>query len=333
MENFTQCLHRIRLRPYEPTEAPVDLEDVSSDNFVADPVLGKYRQEPETFDHEIPKLLEHTFISDVPEQIEQEESQHPVTTTLNYQIAVPAVAAPRPVPPPAVHLPPVVHPPPAVAPPRQPPEPEELLDFPEPPEMFLESDSDFEIEAHENQDPAEVKPMDNTGGMQEEGTEFPFADFPEPFEHHGQPPMINQQISPRIRHESTLETPISQKNLNSRVTFHPDSTKIPKLAVTQSKRKTVNISLGDGGIFIPVSNLSKEQKRRKIIESSKDSTRRLAYQQGLSRATKLDVKRSQEVIESEQDTSSTSSSTQLTTKTSAKTQSYHHINSRHRCII
>ena len=285
--------------------------------------MGKYRQEPEMFDHEIPKLLEHTFISDVPEQIEQEESQQPVTTTLNYQIAVPAVAAPRPVPPPAVPLPPVVHPPPAVAPPRQPPEPEELLDFPEPPEIFLESDSDFEIEAHENQDPAEeVKPMDNTGGMPEEGTEFPFADFPEPFEHHGQPPIINQQISPRIRHESTLETPISQKNLNRRVTFHPDSTKIPKPAVTQSKRKTVNISLGDGGIFIPVSNLSKEQKRQKIIKSSRDSTRRLAYQQGPSRATKLDVKRSQEIIESEQDTPSTSSSTQLT-KTSTKTQLSH----------
>ena len=133
--------------------------------------------------------------------------------------------------------------------------------------------------------------------------------------------MINQQISPRIRHESTLETPISKKNVNRRVTFHPDSTKIPKPAVTQSKRKTVNISLGDGGIFIPVSNLSKEQKRQQIIESSRDNTKRLAYQQGPSRATKLDVKRSKEVIESEQDTPSTSSLTQLTTKTSTKTQS------------
>ena len=104
------------------------------------------------FDDEIPKLLSrnfyprHTFISDDPEQIEQEESQ-PVTTTLNYQIAVPAVAAPGPVPPSAVPLPPpVAHPPPAVAPPRQPPETKELLNFPEPPEILLESDSDFEIE-------------------------------------------------------------------------------------------------------------------------------------------------------------------------------------------
>ena len=52
--NLTQCLHRIRLRPYGPTEAPIDLEDISPDNFVPDPVLGKYRQEPEMFDDEIP---------------------------------------------------------------------------------------------------------------------------------------------------------------------------------------------------------------------------------------------------------------------------------------
>ena len=50
---------------------------------------------------------------------------------------------------------------------------------------------------------------------------------------------------------------------------------------------------------------------------------RLAYQQGPSRATQLDVKRSQKVIESEQDTPLTSSSTQLTSKISTKTQSSH----------
>ena len=125
------------------------------------------------FYDEIPKLLEHTFISDIPEQIEQEETQA-VTTTLNYQIAVPAVAAPRPVPPPAAPLPPDVHPPPPVGPPRQPPEPEELHNFPETPNIVLESDSDFEIEAQENQDPVEeVQPMVNTVGIQEE-TDFSF---------------------------------------------------------------------------------------------------------------------------------------------------------------
>ena len=121
----------------------------------------------------------NTLISDVPEQIEQEETQ-PVTTALNYQIAVPAVAASGPPPPAAAPLPPVVHPPPPVAPPTQSPEPEEVLNFPEPPDTLLESDSDFEIEAQENQDPGEeVLPRVNTGGKQEEGTEFPFADFPD----------------------------------------------------------------------------------------------------------------------------------------------------------
>ena len=83
------------------------------------------------FDYEIPKLLEHTFINDVPEQIEEEGTQS-VTTTLNNDIAIaaPAVAALGPEPPPAVPLPPVVHPPPTVAPPRQPPEQEELPNFP-----------------------------------------------------------------------------------------------------------------------------------------------------------------------------------------------------------
>ena len=112
--------------------------------------------------------------------------------------------------------------------------------------------------------------MVNSGGTQEE-TDFPFANFPEPFEHHGQPPMINQQISPRIRHESTLETPILQRNVNRGVTFHPDSTKIPKPAVFSSNRKVIRIPSKDGKIVIPFSNLSRDEKRQKIVESSRDS--------------------------------------------------------------
>ena len=61
--HFTQCIHRIRLRPYKPQEHPVDLDNINPDKFVPDPVLGKYRQEPELFDDEISKLLEHTFMS------------------------------------------------------------------------------------------------------------------------------------------------------------------------------------------------------------------------------------------------------------------------------
>ena len=59
--NYTQCVHRIRLRKYEPLEPPVDLENLDTNNFTPDPFLSKYRQEPEIFDSEIPSLLTHTF--------------------------------------------------------------------------------------------------------------------------------------------------------------------------------------------------------------------------------------------------------------------------------
>ena len=94
--------------------------------------------------------------------------------------------------------------------------------------------------------------------------------------------MINQQLSPRIRHESTLETPISQQNVNRRVTFHPDSMKKPKPAVTPFNRKVIRIPSKDGKIVIPFSKLSRDEKRQQIVESSRDSTKRLAYQQGPS---------------------------------------------------
>ena len=133
--------------------------------------------------------------------------------------------------------------------------------------------------------------------------------------------MINQQISPRIRVDITLETLFSQQNLNRRVTFHPDSTVIPKPAVTRSNRKVIGIPSKDGTIVIPFSNLPRDEKRQKIVESSRNSTKRLAYQKEPSSATKLDWKRSQEVFESGQNTTSTSSSTQLTTKMTTTTQS------------
>ena len=78
--NYTQCLHRIRLRPYEPLESPVDLQQIDPKLFVPEPALGKYRQEPELFDEQIPNLLDQTFAVDAPEQEEQEDDQ-PVSTT------------------------------------------------------------------------------------------------------------------------------------------------------------------------------------------------------------------------------------------------------------
>ena len=132
--HFTQCIHRIRLRPYKPHEPPVDLDNINPDKFVPEPVLGKYRQEPELFDDEIPKLLEHTFLSDVPEQTEQENEDN-ITTSFNFQVArSPAPSVPALLPPP------VLPPAPSALPAAAPPAPEHqvipdaglVLEFPDP---------------------------------------------------------------------------------------------------------------------------------------------------------------------------------------------------------
>ena len=100
--NFTQCVHGIRLRPYKPTEQPVDLESVNPKYFVPDP-----------FDNEFPKLFEHAFIEDVPDQVRQILDEQPVTVSLNFAAPPAAPVAP------AILAAPVVLPPPAplVAPP------------------------------------------------------------------------------------------------------------------------------------------------------------------------------------------------------------------------
>ena len=107
--NYTQCLHRIRLRPYEPLESPVDLQKNDPKLFVPEPALGKYRQEPELFGEQIPNLLDQMFAVDIPGQEEQEDDQ-PVSTTLSYEMAGPpdpavgAIAISPPVHPLPPHL-------------------------------------------------------------------------------------------------------------------------------------------------------------------------------------------------------------------------------------
>ena len=81
---FTQCVHRIRLRPYTPNVKPSDLDDIDPDKFVPDLLLGKNKQEPELFDEQIPKLLEHHFIDDVPQENQEDQTeQQPATVTLS----------------------------------------------------------------------------------------------------------------------------------------------------------------------------------------------------------------------------------------------------------
>ena len=97
--NYTQCVHRIRLRPVVPQYQVDDLPQIDPDKFQRDPMLGRFRGEPAIFDESIPTLLlppsEETSVAN------NEEKPPPVTVSLSFPIA-PAVIPMGPAPGPAV---------------------------------------------------------------------------------------------------------------------------------------------------------------------------------------------------------------------------------------
>ena len=92
--NYTQCVHRIRLKPIKPSETPENLEFVSPLNFQPDP-SRKQHMEPELFDKHIPEL-----INEQEKEIKQSTKvkQDPVKVTINVplgeSLAGPAAARP-----------------------------------------------------------------------------------------------------------------------------------------------------------------------------------------------------------------------------------------------
>ena len=317
--NFTQCIHRIRLRSYEPHEPPEDLPNVDPERFVPDPVLGKYRQEPELFDEEIPKLLEHTFMTDVPEQQEQEEQQNlSVTTSFSYDIP-PAPAVP--VAPPAIV--PLQEPAPLVLNP-EPPDPVQEQFFPEPIDLHDQPEiPDVDVHGFGNNNEEMIVFNDAEADNQvpippvNQEDDNPFADFPEPFQEPMTPrrgrenPRVNQPMPEIQRNQqrgSDSETPLPPFRLQKRVRFPPDADTQPQ-SVVGPKRKgytSIEVPMVDGRFVLPHATFTRQEKHD-AITSSRDSTRRLAYQQGPSRATKHDIKRSEEKKKaSESPTTSTS---------------------------
>ena len=96
--NYTQCVHRIRLKPIKPIETPEDLEVLNPTNFQSDPSRRQH-MEPDLFDKHIPEL-----INDQENELQQSKKvkQDPVKVTINVplcgQLAGPAAAAPPAVP-------------------------------------------------------------------------------------------------------------------------------------------------------------------------------------------------------------------------------------------
>ena len=88
--NYTQCVHRIRLRPVTPQGRIDDLTVINFENFQRDPSLGHYRGEPTLFDESIPSLLEPPITVVTTQNVT--EDPPPVTVSLCFPIA------PAPVP-------------------------------------------------------------------------------------------------------------------------------------------------------------------------------------------------------------------------------------------
>ena len=102
---YTQCVHRIRLRPVTPQGRIDDLTVINFKNFQREPSLGHYRGEPTLFDESIPSLLEPPTTVVATQNVT--EDPPPVIVSLRFSIApapvpVGLAAAPAPLPPPAV---------------------------------------------------------------------------------------------------------------------------------------------------------------------------------------------------------------------------------------
>lgn len=85
---YTQCVHRIRLRPIVPKYAVQDIE-VESSSFVEDPVLRTLGSEPNSFDSYLPSLLYDN--APVRSQIEAQVHTTPFIRTIRQHIPQPQI--------------------------------------------------------------------------------------------------------------------------------------------------------------------------------------------------------------------------------------------------
>ena len=110
--NYTQCVHRIRLRPIKLTEPPEVIQEIDPEKFEADPLRRTTQNGPELFDEYIPNFLEEeqSTVFSKTETVQTSQICLGVTVHLNGAPAVPLVA---PLPPIVPIIPPIPVIPPA----------------------------------------------------------------------------------------------------------------------------------------------------------------------------------------------------------------------------
>ena len=150
--DFTQRVHRIRLRSIKPNEKPDDLEQIDQQKFETDPSLTKYRSEPEMFDDHLQTLIDDIQLTYHQEKIEPAPAKISLAIPIGPSPPMPiAPAPPAAIPPAPVIMPPVAAP--AIAPPLLPhgiQEPAELEV--QPAEEVIEEDNDDESNGSELSD-------------------------------------------------------------------------------------------------------------------------------------------------------------------------------------
>ena len=180
--HYTQCVHRIRIKPITPNYEIDDVKDLDPQNFITDPSLSKFRGEPELFDRELPEILKDKEIMPFESKnVELDQSDETIITFGIRRTEVPP-AAPEP------------------------------MEFPDP----TDSDSD----ARENEPPSPtVAPDENPVDITQPNSD---ADDTEPRNQNTQPRQFQTPIPEpptTIPHQldETLEreffTPTNQKDL------------------------------------------------------------------------------------------------------------------------
>ena len=98
--NYTQCVHRIILKPIKPSETHEDLDVIKPINIQADPSKRQH-MEPDPFDKHIPEL-----IIEQEKEIQQSKTvkQDPVRVSINVPLGGPLIGPPAAAAPPAASL-------------------------------------------------------------------------------------------------------------------------------------------------------------------------------------------------------------------------------------
>ena len=293
---FTQSVHRIRLRPYTTNVKPSDLDDIDPNKFVPDPLLGKNRQEPELFDEQIPKLIEHHFIDDVPQENQEDQTeQQPAKVTLSFPIAA-AGALPAPAVAPIVpHVP---------AQPFQPAEDAGDLQGEQMANIPIEEND----EVVDNFAELPFFPEVNNESETEQFEQFNGQNADREPQQTTTEPANTQEEAQSDEYEQ-IETPISIKRETGRNLFEDNErqskTQPRKVQFKKGTRSPPPANKDhphmvrtiDGKMLIPHPHLKKSEKQSNIKQSYRKNMERLIKNPNAAetRATKLDVKRSTEV--------------------------------------